>query len=143
MRLEELSNDTIFSVLMFLNYKEIFIDKTLFLSKMIYFIFKNILTSSKCENQISIQVLSLFKSREELSMIPIVLFSPGINGSLKRRLNEIFLKNSPCGELFIANIYTNNLSFAKKEDNDIILISRLRGIIDYLYFQKLNKKLIT
>lgn len=128
-----LSEDTIMSILDYLNYHDLFHKEKSIISKSFYRNTQKLLKKSKSTNIVSTIFLSLYWKKKELERIPIVLYCPNKFGmSLKTRLFNIFDEREPHQMLFISNIFTNNLSFmVRQENNQILFVEFLENRLNY------------
>ena len=133
--MKHLSEDTIMSILDYLNYHDLFHKEKSIISKLFYHNTQKILKKSKSTNIVSSLFLSLYWEKKELERVPIVLFCPNLFGmSLKTRLFNIFDEREPHQMLFISNIFTNSLSFMirqRQEDNRILFVEFSENKLNY------------
>ena len=132
------SEEILFSILNYLNYKDLFHKEKPMVSNLFNSASQKILKQAKINNEISVNFLSLYWKKKELENIPIIFYRPNkINVSLKNRIFNIFEERKHHKKLFISNIFTNNLSFMiRPTENDIIFVEFLENKLNYTIYTK-------
>lgn len=138
--IKDLSEDTMMTMLDYLNYHDFFHKKKSIISKSFYNYTQKILKKDKITSIVSSIFLSLYWKKNELEEIPIILYCPNLFGkSLKTRLFNIFDKRQHHQTLFISNIFTKNLSFMiKLESNIILFVEFLENRLNYNVYTRYN-----
>jgi len=135
---ENLSEDVVVHMLFFLNYHDLFNKEKCILSKRINTSVRQLFNDLKVNNEISTNFLTCYWKCDELKNIPTILYQPNSVGrSLKKRLFDIFEQKRPHKKLFIANIYTNTLSFMVLPiPDEILFVSYLDNKLSYNIYTK-------
>ena len=138
--MNHLPEESIITILDYLNYQDIFHNEKSIVSKSFHHNIQKVLKKDKSTNIISKLILSLYFEKNELEMIPVILYCPNKFGmSLKTRLFNIFDAREPHQMLFISNIKKNGWCFTiRREYNQILFVDFSDNKLNYNVYTRHN-----